>query len=419
MRRIGEVKTKSLPITEQMVITAYKKVKSNQGSSGVDAVSLSAYEQDLGNNLYKLWNRLCSGSYFPPSVREVMIPKANGKQRKLGIPTVSDRIAQQVIKHYLEPRLEAVFHESSYGYRPHRSTHHAIEAVRNNVRHYRWVVDMDIQSFFDEVSHDLLMKALERHVEEPWVKMYIKRWLESPVRTPTGEEYTKEGKGTPQGGVVSPLLANLYLHYALDKWLLQKYKHLSFVRYADDVIIHCSSETEAKAVLANVKERLRTCRLKLNEGKTKIVYCQDYRRVKKSYPKQFDFLGFRFKPRATQSKWGGLFLGYDCAISPKVTQRIAKGWKTQKFHSWVGVDIVYLANKFNPQLRGVIQYFGKYRKWALEQLLKIFHLRLAKWALNKYKRFGRSYKKAYQWLRKVCESYPNLFYHWSIGFKTM
>jgi group II intron reverse transcriptase/maturase len=234
MINLFETKSKTVPITKQMVKSAYRKVKANQGSAGVDKESLEEFQADLLPNLYKLWNRLSSGSYFPKPVREVSIPKSNGSKRKLGIPTVSDRIAQQVIKSYLEPRLEAVFHEDSYGYRPLRSAHQAVESVRENVREYAWVIDMDIKSFFDEVDHVLLMKCLDCHVEENWVKMYIKRWLEVPSQSEDGTLIPKEGRGTPQGGVVSPLLSNLYLHYVLDKWLEKHYPRIAFVRYADD-----------------------------------------------------------------------------------------------------------------------------------------------------------------------------------------
>jgi len=419
MRRIKGEETKSLPITKQMVRAAYKKVKSNQGGAGIDKVSLVEYEADLLNNLYKLWNRLTSGSYFPPSVREVLIPKSNGKKRKLGIPTVADRIAQEVIKSYLEPRMEMVFHKNSYGYRPGKNAHQAVEVVRENVRNYAWVIDMDIKSFFDEVDHKLLMKALDRHVEEKWVKMYIKRWLEAPSQGADGQLYTREGKGTPQGGVISPLLANLYLHYTLDKWLEKYYKGVPFVRYADDVIVHCTSEVGAINVLSAIKERLQECGLRLNEDKTKIVYCQDYRRVKKQYCKKFDFLGFRFQPRPSKSKRFGMFLGYDCAISPIARKRIATRWKQLKFTRWTSSTIQQIADLVNPILRGVIRYYGRFKRWELEKVFRVFHFRLAKWVLNKYKRFGKSYSKAYRWLHKIRDSFPNLFYHWSIGFKNI
>src|SRR5476651_1139810 len=268
-----ETTSKTVPVTKEMVREAYRKVKSNKGSAGVDEQSLADYEADLLNNLYVLWNRMSSGSYFPKPVRSVSIPKANGKKRILGIPTVSDRIAQQVVKNYLEPRLEAEFQGNSYGYRPLKSAHQAIAAVQENVRRYAWVIDMDIKSFFDEVNHALLMKAVGHHVPEQWVKMYIRRWLESPAQQIDGTLTPKEGQGTPQGGVISPLLANLFLHYALDKWLTKQYTGVAFVRYADDIVIHCQTEAEAKQVLEAIKARLAECKLRLNEEKTKVVYC--------------------------------------------------------------------------------------------------------------------------------------------------
>ncbi|MEC4115309.1 group II intron reverse transcriptase/maturase, partial [Myroides pelagicus] len=233
MTLLFETPSRSIPITKQMVWEAYRKVKSNKGSAGVDEETLIDFDADLSKNLYKLWNRLSSGSYFPQSVKAVEIPKGNGGTRTLGIPTIADRIAQEVVKSYIEPRLEAVFVPSSYGYRPHKSAHDAIEQVRTNVRNYGWVIDMDIKSFFDEVDHDLLLKALSKHVTEKWVMLYIKRWLASPVSR-NGVLEHKVGKGTPQGGVISPLLANLYLHYVLDKWLEKHYPNVRFVRYADD-----------------------------------------------------------------------------------------------------------------------------------------------------------------------------------------
>ena len=303
-----ETTSKTVPVTKEMVKAAYRKVKSNQGSAGVDKQSLEEFQKDLSGNLYALWNRLSSGSYMPKPVRSVSIPKANGKKRILGIPTVSDRIAQQVVKDYLEPRLEAQFQENSYGYRPLKSAHQAVTAVQENVRQYAWVIDMDIKSFFDEVDHELLMKAVERHVPEKWVKMYIRRWLESPAQQSDGTLIQKEGRGTPQGGVISPLLANLFLHYVLDKWLAKHYPGIAFVRYADDIVIHCQTETETKQLLEAIRTRLTECKLRLSEEKTKVVYCQDYRRPKKKdYGKKFDFLGFTFKPKTIPSNRGGLF----------------------------------------------------------------------------------------------------------------
>lgn len=412
-----EEETRSLPITKQMVWKAYQKVKSNRGSAGVDQVSLKEFQEDLDKNLYKIWNRLSSGSYFPPPVREVEIPKKDGRKRKLGIPTVCDRIGQQVVKNYLEPRLEKVFHDNSYGYRPLKSAHQAIEAVRKNVRNYAWVLDMDIKSFFDEVDHALLMKALDRHVEEKWVKMYVKRWLEMPVQEKTGHLRRKEGRGTPQGGVISPLLANLFLHYVLDQWLKIHYPGISFVRYADDVIIHCRTEAEAKYILEVVKSRLQACNLRLHEGKTKIVYCQDYRREKKHYRKKFDFLGFSFQPRSMKSKRdeGGMFLGYDCAVSTESKKKILAEIRATRFHRWSTATMEDLAYLLNPKLRGWVNYYGKYGRDALSRVFRVFHNRLVKWVLNRYKSLKGSIKRAYAYLKQVQKGNP-IFYHWKKGF---
>ena len=418
MINLFETKSKTVPITKQMVKAAYLKVKANKGSAGVDKESLDEFQKDLLNNLYVIWNRLSSGSYFPKPVREVTIPKANGSKRVLGIPTVSDRIAQQVIKAYLEPRLEAEFNNSSYGYRPLKSAHQAVDKVRTNVRNYAWVIDMDIKNFFDEVNHELLMKALECHVEEKWIKMYINRWLEVPSQTHDGKIISKEGKGTPQGGVISPLLSNLYLHYVLDKWLETHYPQIAFVRYADDVIVHCNNENETKQVLEAIRERLQECKLRLNEEKTKIVYCQDYRREKKNYKKKFDFLGFTFKPRTAASKKGGVFLGYDCAISQAAQTRIVIEWKKENFHRQSALTIQEIATKINPQMIGIIRYYGKYKGWALQNLMKRFHFRLAKWVLNKYKGLKGCYKRANKWIEEIKLSYPTMFYHWQI-FKSI
>ena len=412
-----ETRTSTVPITKEMVKAAYRKVKANHGAAGVDKESLEMYQADLLNNLYVLWNRLSSGSYFPKPLRSVSIPKSNGKQRTLGIPTVSDRIAQQVIKSYLEPRLEAQFHSNSYGYRPLKSAHQAVEAVQENVRQYAWVLDMDIKSFFDEVNHELLLKALDCHVEEKWVKMYTLRWLETPVQQADGTLIQKQGKGTPQGGVISPLLANLFLHYVLDKWIEKHYPGVAFVRYADDVIIHCQTEEEAKELLAAISSRLAECKLSLNEEKTKLVHCQDYRRVKKkSFGKKFDFLGFTFKPGSVVSKRGGgsMFLGYGYAISQSAQTRIIQGWAKQNWHRRSTLSIQEIANQVNPQMRGIIRYYGKFKLWKLQRLMLHFEFRLVKWVLNKYKKFRNSYTKAYQWIKMLKQTYPTMFYYWTV-----
>jgi RNA-directed DNA polymerase len=414
--RDSGAETKSIPITKRMIWESYKKVRRNKGAAGIDEETLEMYEERLQDNLYMLWNRMSSGSYFPPPVLEVEIPKDDGRKRKLGIPTVNDRVAQQVIKSYLEPRFEAEFSPQSYGYRPLKNAHQAVEQVRKNVRYHHWVIDMDISGFFDNMSHEHLQKAIERHVKEKWAKMYITRWLQAPIEDRKGNKRSREGKGTPQGGVISPLLANLFLHYAFDRWFEKTYPHLFFVRYADDIIVHCDSQEEAEEVLRAIKERLGECDLQLNEKKTKIVYCKrDFRRDKFKTV-QFDFLGFSFQPRPTSTKDGVMFVGYDCAISRKSENKITEIFRKSEFHRWTGCSIYRIAEVFNPKIRGWINYFGKFRIHKLMRIFRIFHWRLIKWAVRRYKRFGGSMHKAGRWLRNLAVCYPGLFVHWQYGF---
>lgn len=415
MKDLFETKSKPIPITKDMVREAYRKVRSNKGSAGVDEISLKQFDENLSKNLYKIWNRMSSGSYFPMPVKEVIIPKSNGGERKLGIPSISDRIAQEVVKTYLEPRLEAEFLPQSYGYRPHKNAHQALENVRENVRNYAWVIDMDIKSFFDEVSHELLMKAVEKHVPEKWARMYIRRWLETPVQTKEGLVH-KQGQGTPQGGVISPLLANLFLHYVLDKWLEKTFPTVRFVRYADDVVVHCKSENQSHYVLEGIKRRLSACKLRLSEEKTKITYCQDHRRERrKDYPKEFDFLGHTFKPMSKKSnRNSGVFLGFDCQMSMKSRSRIIATWKEMDFQRESTWTLQDLANLLNTKSRGLMNYFGKMETRMLEKLFRHLDYRIAKWVKNKFKKL-RSYQKAFDWLRDIKSGYPNMFVHWSIS----
>lgn len=406
-------KTKSLPVSKAMIWLAYKKVKVNQGSAGVDGQSLEAFEAKLSDNLYKLWNRMASGSYFPPAVREVEIPKKDGGKRKLGIPTVSDRIAQMVVKDLLEGRMEQIFHSNSYGYRPGKSAHQALEAVRQNVRDYAWVIDLDIKGFFDNIDHELLMLAVDKHVTEGWMKMYIRRWLSMPVQTVSGAIREKAGKGTPQGGVISPLLANLFLHYVLDKWLDKNHPGVKFVRYADDAIIHCRTQAEAETVLQAIDRRVKSCKLELHAGKTQIVYCRDYRRKGKYDKVKFDFLGFSFQPRSKKSKRDGrIFLGYDLAISKTSRKKIVEQIREMKLHRWTGAQIEEIAQKLNPKIAGWINYYGKFQQWELRGVFRMLHRRLTKWILNKYKQYQWSFRKGYQRLQRIRADQPGLFVHW-------
>lgn len=415
MTDLFETKSKPIPITKDMVRQAYRKVRSNKGSAGVDEISLKQFDENLSKNLYKLWNRMASGSYFPMPVKEVIIPKSDGGQRKLGIPSISDRVAQEVVKAYIEPRLEAEFSSNSYGYRPHKSAQDALTQVRENVRNFSWVIDMDIKSFFDEVNHELLMKAVEKHVPEKWVQMYIRRWLQAPIQTQEGLVH-KQGQGTPQGGVISPLLANLFLHYVLDKWLLLNFPTVRFVRYADDVVVHCISEKQSHYVLEAIRRRLAECKLRLSEQKTKITYCKDYRRNEgKAYPKSFDFLGHTFKPMEKKSsRTSGVFLGFDCEISKKARSRIIASWKAMDFQRQSTLTLQDLAAMLNATSRGIINYYGKMNVWSVGRLFRHLDYRIAKWVKNKFKSLQNSYLKANDWLRDIKLSYPTLFVHWKL-----
>jgi len=410
-----EEKARPIPITGKMVQEAFKKVRANKGSAGIDKQSIAQFEENLAENLYKIWNRMASGSYFPPAVREHEIKKDNGKTRKLGIPTVADRVAQQVIKDYIEPRLEAVFHENSYSYRPLKSAHQALSSVRENVRKYAWVIDLDITAFFDNVAHEKMMLALDRHVEEKWIKMYIERWLQAPIAKAKGELVAKEGKGTPQGGVISPLLANLYLHYTLDKWMEQQFPDLAFVRYADDIVIHCKSERQAQFVLDKVQSRLNACNLSVQAEKTSIVYCKDYRRMETSKKTKFDFLGFSFHPMSLKSNRGGMFLGYDCEISKKSYSKIVAELSSLRFDRWAK-SWQEIALLLNDKIRGWIHYYDGFKCRTLKSVFHRLHNRLAKWICKYYKRFNGSIKRAFLYLKYIRRHYPSLFYHWKIGY---
>jgi len=409
--------TKSIPVSHQMVWEAYKKVRANKGGAGVDKISMEQYEAKRSKHLYKLWNRMASGSYFPPAVREVEIPKKDGKIRKLGIPTISDRVGQMVVKDYLEARFEAIFSPHSYGYRPKKNAHQALESVRQNCWKADWVIDVDIKGFFDNIDHSKLMQALEKHVPEKWALLYIRRWLETPVLTKSGKLVKKQGKGTPQGGVISPLLANLFLHYALDKWLEKTDQTVKFARYADDVILHCRSQAHAEQTLQALKERMQETGLELHPEKTKIVYCRDFRRTR-NYPEvKFDFLGYSFQPRtASSKKTGNLFLGYDCAISISSRKRLASRLRDLKIPTLSFKSIVGIAQYLNPMIRGWVNYYGKFRGSELSKVFRLLHDRLIRWARKRYKRYKKSIRRAYEWLHRVREQYPTLFYHWQVGY---
>lgn len=400
-----------------MVWKAYKKVRSNQGGSGVDEIDMAEYDANRSKHLYKLWNRMASGSYFPPPVKEVEIGKKDGGIRKLGIPTISDRVGQMVVKEYLESRFEKIFSPHSYAYRPGKSAHQALESVRVNCRKSDWVIDLDIKGFFDNIDHGKLLKAVEKHVSEKWCIMYIQRWLQMPIQTKSGELVHKNGKGTPQGGVISPLLANLFLHYAMDKWLEQTHPTVKYVRYADDAVLHCKSKVQTDYVLRNLGKRMQDCGLELHPEKTKIVYCKDYRRQGTYENVKFDFLGYSFQPRSTVARGkGNLFLGFDCAVSISSKKQIVDKMRELEIPKLTHRSIVGVAQFLDPHIRGWINYYGKFRLSMLNPIFQLLNRKLVQWVRRRYKRYKTSINRAYAWLKRIRIQFPTLFYQWRLGF---
>lgn len=407
-------KAKPFCILKWEVWEAYKLVKSNKGAAGVDGQSIAEFEEDVKDNLFKIWNRMSSGSYFPPPVRRVDIPKDNGRTRPLGIPTVADRIAQTVVKRYLEPILEEYFHSDSYGYRPGKSAREAIGVARQRCWRYDWVIDLDIKGFFDNIDHDLLMRAVRKHTDCKWVLLYIERWLKAPAQLADGSLINRD-KGTPQGGVVSPLLANLFLHYAFDTWMKRQYPQIPFERYADDGICHCRSKAEAERLRVAIEKRFAECGLELNLQKTKIVYCKEDDR-RGNYPEQkFDFLGFTFQPRRAKNRRGKLFVGFMPAISNKAKKSICDAMRQWKMHRQTDKSLDELARVVNPVLRGWINYYGSFYKSALYRVFQQLNNILVRWASRKYKRLIRNNHRARQWLQGVFHRQPKLFAHWQLS----
>ena len=408
-------KTKPFTISKTIVWESYQAVKANQGGPGVDDVTIEAFEKDLKSNLYKLWNRMSSGSYFPSAVQQVEIPKKGGGKRPLGIPTVPDRIAQMVVKKLLEPKIDPHFHRNSYGYRPGKSAHGAIEACRKRCWKYNWVVDIDIKSFFDHVRHDLLLRALERHVNESWILLYIKRWLTSPVKTPEGKHLLRE-QGTPQGAVISPLLANLYLHYCLDEWLRLHHPNTPFERFADDMVCHCNTKAEAEELLSCIRTRLKACGLELHLEKTKIVYCKDESR-KGTYPHtKFDFLGYTFLGRRSKSRYGRFFVSFSPAVSQTSMNSIRQEIRSWRLHQRSDKSLRDLGRMFDSKIRGWINYYGRFYKSELYKVFRHLNWILTRWVTRKYKKL-RGRRRARHWLGRIAQEEPHLFYHWKWGLK--
>lgn len=405
---------KPFSISKCEVAEAYRKVKANKGSEGIDGITLEEFEKDQEDHFYKIWNRMASGTYFPPPVKAVDIPKANGGTRRLGIPTVSDRIAQQVVKTRLEPLIDRIFHADSFGYRPGKTMEQALSLTRQRCWKYNWVIDVDVKGFFDNMDHELVMKALKLHTNEKWILLYVERWLKAPMVLKEGTVVVRE-KGTPQGGVISPLLANLFMHYAFDKWMDKNYPSCPFERFADDVVIHCRTEQEAKELLENLKKRMEECKLELHPEKTKIVFCTDDNR-RGDYPDvKFDFLGYTFKPRRCKTQKGKIFCGFNPGMSDKKKVVKREEMRKWKIHLWSGRTLEDIAKFVNPILRGWYNHYGKFHTSVCMNLLQGFNYYLNKWARKKYKRLQNSRRRANEWLGKVAMRQPNLFAHWKLG----
>jgi RNA-directed DNA polymerase len=409
---VSEEKSSGKPfeISKWEVQQAWEKVRSKKGAPGVDGCSVEDFEKDLKNNLYKVWNRMSSGTYFPPPVRSVDIPKPHdGGTRTLGVPTVADRVAQTVVAGRLVGKVEAIFHPDSYGFRPGRSPVDAVEVCKRRCWTRDWVIDLDIQKFFDTVPHELIIKAVQAHTDEPWVLLYVRRWLVAPSQRPDGSLLERD-RGTPQGSPVSPVLANLFLHYAFDAWMVREFPGVMFERYVDDVVVHCVSEAQAKTVLAAIGARMEQVGLRLHPEKTRIVYCQDGNRCGSYEYTAFTFLGFTFRQRGASGR-KGLFSSFLPAISKEALKKISTEIRSLRLHNRTGMTFADLARWLNPMVRGWINYYGVFYRSVMYPLLARINAYLVRWIRKKYKRL-RGKKKALECWRRIIARYPRMFAHW-------
>jgi group II intron reverse transcriptase/maturase len=420
MSQVSEPQSKPFEISKHVVFEAYRRVKANKGAAGVDEQSMAEFEVDLKANLYRLWNRLSSGSYFPPPVRMVEIPKPGGKGvRILGVPTVADRIAQTVAAMYLEPRVGPMFHPDSFGYRPHRSALDAVAACRERCWRTNWVIDLDIKGFFDNLDHDLVVKAVAHHLdpEQRWVLLYVKRWLIAPLQRQDGTLVARD-RGSPQGSAISPLLANLFMHYAFDAWMAREFPTVRFERYCDDVVVHCDTQQQAEQVRDAIADRLAECGgLQLHPDKTRIVYCQDGKRRGAHEHRSFTFLGYTFRARRVRTRTGAYFFSVNPAVSDEAAKRIRRQVRSWRLHRRSGSTLGDLAREINPIVRGWINYFGRFYKSELVYVLKGINHYLMRWATQKFKRLRRRRHQAWERLGYVASQYPNLFAHWQFGVR--
>ncbi|MFG2348686.1 group II intron reverse transcriptase/maturase [Streptomyces phaeochromogenes] len=403
---------KPFDISKQEVWDAWIKVKGNQGAPGVDGVSIEEFEKDLRGNLYKIWNRMSSGTYFPPPVMAVEIPKQHGAPgtRVLGVPTVADRIAQTVVAAHLEKRVEPIFHPDSYGYRPRRSALDAVGTCRRRCWKYDWVIDMDIRKFFDSVRWDLVLKAVEGNTDARWLVLYVTRWLAAPLQQPDGTLRTRD-RGTPQGSAVSPVLANLFMHYAFDRWLVRQFPGVAFERYADDAVVHCASASQARRVLAALQGRLAEVGLELHPDKTKIVYCKDSNRRGSFEQVSFTFLGYTFRPRSAQRRDGVVFTAFLPAVSREALKKMSTSVRSWRLHRRINSTEADLARMINPIVRGWMAYYGAFYHTELTPVLDRINTYLLRWIMKKYRKSG-TLRKARQAMAQAAVRRPRYFAHW-------
>lgn len=403
--------TRQYSIPQLTVKEAWKRVKKNKGAAGIDGVTIEDFEKELEANLYKIWNRMSSGSYFPPPVRIVEIPKSTGGKRQLGIPTVSDRVAQTVAKIYLEPEVEPKFHQDSFGYRPGRGQHDAVAQARKRCWKYDWAVEIDIVGYFDNIDHETLMELVRSHCDLKWLLLYTERWLKVGAAGPDSTTISSE-KGAAQGSVLSPLLSNIFLHHVFDVWMTENFAHAPFERFADDIVCHCSTLEEAMTIKEAVAKRLKEWKLEIHEGKTRIVYCKDNNRKGGHKPINLRFLGYEFKPRRAENHQdGSVFLSYLPAISAKAKLSIYEQIREWRLMKRTTESLEDLQLDLNAQLRGWINYYGKFYPSALAPVLDHIDESIIRWAKRKYKNL-KSPSQARSWLKRIMLTQPHFFAHW-------